>query len=450
MKNIDKIFKDQLSQPQNPPAEAWDFIQSALDGEKRRKSAAYIWLPVSGIAAMFLIGVFIFKSNEDSSEKKQETIFVKHTQPQKSDTVEKEKENTNEIIQENKGTDYISGIKDNFIAWTKNVFIPKDKASDISETNKELIAQYKNETATNKEGSTKTTIVQQDKNGNKTESKYEQIFPDKNNEPDLLTGRNKILQQPNKGVQNDGDKFSISAFFAPTQVNSFGGKSLLSNDFNNLDIQNSVNMSYGARVSYAINDKIKIRTGAGMLDIEQRTKNVPITVSVSGGRGGAMLYQLAPIPPAHNISYSGDLRVGSIEPVSNLQADGAFAKSYLQGDIAQKIRYVEIPLEAEINFAQLNKLGFNATLGASSYVLTHNSISAVTPGSSVKQDLGTATNLNDLSFSANAGVKIDYEVSKKMKLNIEPTFKYMIKPMNKVNDTKPYIIGVSTGVTFSF
>lgn len=33
MKNIDKIFKDQLNQPQNPPAGAWDFIQSALDGE---------------------------------------------------------------------------------------------------------------------------------------------------------------------------------------------------------------------------------------------------------------------------------------------------------------------------------------------------------------------------------------------------------------------------------
>lgn len=115
MKNIDKIFKDQLSQPQNPPAEAWDFIQSALDGEKRRKSAAYIWLPVSGIAAMFLIGVFIFKSNEDSSEK-QETKFVKQTQPRKSYTVEAEKENTNEIIQENKGTDYISSIKDNVIA----------------------------------------------------------------------------------------------------------------------------------------------------------------------------------------------------------------------------------------------------------------------------------------------------------------------------------------------
>ena len=450
MKNIDKIFKDQLSQPQNPLAEAWDFIQSALDGEKRRKLAAYIWLPVSGIAAMFLIGVFIFKSNEGSSEKKKETKFVKQTQPQKSDTFETEKENTNEIIHENRGADYISGIKDNVIAWTKNVFIPKDKASDISETDKELISQYKNETTTGKEGNEKTTIVQQDKNGNKTENKYEQIFPDKNNESDLLTGRSKILPQPNKGVQSGGDKFSISAFFAPTQVNSFGGKSLLSNDFNNLDIQNSVNMSYGARVSYAINEKIKIRTGAGMLDIEQRTKNVPITVSVSGGRGGAMLYQLAPIPPAHNISYSGDLRVGSIEPVSNLQADGAFAKSYLQGDIAQKIRYVEIPLEAEINFAQLNKLGFNATLGASSYVLTHNSISAVTPESSVKQDLGTATNLNDLSFSANAGIKIDYEVSKKIKLNVEPTFKYMIKPMNKVNDTKPYIIGVSTGVTFSF
>ncbi|HFK5501628.1 TPA: hypothetical protein ACG0AG_000301 [Elizabethkingia anophelis] len=450
MKNIDKIFKDQLNQPQNPPAGAWDFIQSALDGEKRRKPAGYIWLPVSGIAAMFLIGVFIFKSNDSSSERKSENKIVKQTLPQNPFIDEPEGEKTNEVIQKNEASSHISEIKNDVIAWTKNIFTPKNKAIDISETNKELISQYKNEITKGNDGNEKTKIVQQDKNGNITENKYEQTFPNKNNDSDLLTGKSKILQQTNKGTQSGGDKFSVSAFFSPTQVNSFGGKSLLSNDFNNLDIQNSVNMSYGARVSYAINDKIKIRTGAGMLDIEQRTKNVPITVSVSGGKGGAILYQLAPIPPAHNISYSGDLRVGSIEPVSNLQAGGAFAKSSLQGDIAQKIRYVEIPLEAEINFAKLNKLGFNATLGASSYVLTHNSISAVTPGSSVKQDLGTATNLNDLSFSANAGLKIDYEVSKKMKLNVEPTFKYMIKPMNKVNDTKPYIIGVSTGVTFSF
>lgn len=106
----------------------------------------------------------------------------------------------------------------------------------------------------------------------------------------------------------------------------------MSNDFNNLDIQNSVNMSYGARVSYAINDKIKIRTGAGMLDIEQRTKNVPITVSVSGGKGGAILYQLAPIPPAHNISYSGDLRV----EVLNL------CPTYRQTELLQKVLYREI------------------------------------------------------------------------------------------------------------
>ena len=124
----------------------------------------------------------------------------------------KRERNSNEIIEGNKGADYISGIKDNVIAWTKNVFIPKDKASDISETNKELIAQYKNETTVGEEDNEKKTIVQQGKSGNKTENKYEQIFPDKNKESDLLAGRDKILQQPNRGTHSSGDKFSVSAF----------------------------------------------------------------------------------------------------------------------------------------------------------------------------------------------------------------------------------------------
>ena len=67
--------------------------------KKRRKPAGYIWLPVSGIAAMFLIGVFIFKSNDSSSERKSENKIVKQTLPQNPFIDEPEGEKTNEVIQ---------------------------------------------------------------------------------------------------------------------------------------------------------------------------------------------------------------------------------------------------------------------------------------------------------------------------------------------------------------
>ena len=86
---------------------------------------------------------FIFKSNEDSSEKKYQTKFVKQTQPRKSYTVEKEKENSNEIIEGNKGADYISGIKDNVIAWTKMFLYLKIKLLIFQRQIKSLLLSIK-------------------------------------------------------------------------------------------------------------------------------------------------------------------------------------------------------------------------------------------------------------------------------------------------------------------
>ncbi len=165
----------------------------------------------------------------------------------------------------------------------------------------------------------------------------------------------------------------------------------------------------------------------------------------------AIYFSEFPASENPNIAYSGDLRVGNLDTKASNMPTGNFVSknNVLQGELTQKIQYVEIPLEAEVKLTQFNKFGVNATVGASSYMLTKNNIQAQTQGAP-KQEFGTATNLNDVSFSANAGLKIDFEVSKKIKFNVEPNLKYMIKPMNKSENTQPYIIGISTGATFSF
>ena len=56
--------------------------------------------------------------------------------------------------------------------------------------------------------------------------------------------------------------------------------------------------------------------------------------------------------------------------------------------------------------------------------------------------IGEANNINDISFSANFGIGVDYKFSEKFKFNLEPTFKYQINAYNDTfGDFKPYIFG---------
>ena len=62
-----------------------------------------------------------------------------------------------------------------------------------------------------------------------------------------------------------------------------------------------------------------------------------------------------------------------------------------------------------------------------------------------------ANNLNNTSFSANFGVGVDYNISEKININLEPTFKYQINTFNNTSgDFQPFFIGVYTGLSFKF
>ena len=56
-----------------------------------------------------------------------------------------------------------------------------------------------------------------------------------------------------------------------------------------------------------------------------------------------------------------------------------------------------------------------------------------------------------MSYSANLGLGLNYNVSKKVKVNLEPMFKYQINTFNNsAGDFKPYFIGVYTGLSYKF
>ena len=119
-----------------------------------------------------------------------------------------------------------------------------------------------------------------------------------------------------------------------------------------------------------------------------------------------------------------------------------------KGAIDQQFGFIEVPLEIE--YAVINKkIGINVIGGFSTFFVDKNDIYSVIDGNSTR--IGEANNINNMSYSANFGLGINYNFSSKLKLNLEPMFKYQINTFtNSSGDFQPYFIGLYTGFSFKF
>ena len=118
------------------------------------------------------------------------------------------------------------------------------------------------------------------------------------------------------------------------------------------------------------------------------------------------------------------------------------------GEIQQNVGYIEIPLEA-IYVLSDKRLGVELIGGLSTLVLNNNEIFLESNG--LRTSLGTSNALNDVSFTTNLGLGLNYKVTEKVKINIEPSLKYQLNAYNNnVGEFKPYYVGLYTGVNYRF
>ena len=116
--------------------------------------------------------------------------------------------------------------------------------------------------------------------------------------------------------------------------------------------------------------------------------------------------------------------------------------------MVQQMGYVEVPVE--LSYALVNKkFGVNVIGGFSSLFLVDNAVSLESQG--FVTEMGEANNVNDINFSANAGIGLDYQFSPKIRFSLEPVFKYQLNTFSDTaGDFRPYTIGVYSGVNFRF
>ncbi len=483
---IDQYLKNKLNIPQEPPADAWEFIQSRIP-KKEKKRFIPLWIRISGIAALlvFLVGgsymfnLFESDSNQDSTQNQnqstgsnQNSVFGNETENGFEQNSNSEKLNSDDynnhsypIDGQNKTYSHRnqSNLNEN------SPFISNHPNSSNYENNSTLNLPNNSLNTENQNYLLGSTQIEKDLNSNTeqpnmawnsfNQEKESQNSFNKNSTEnpftnpllDELEKENKELialntkenkKKKSKDVYKkkpEFDRFYISGFVSPMALNTFVGSSMLADNMSQYKTENNVTLAYGLKGAYALSPRVKIRTGVSVVGFEQITQNVPLSASIENGSASSIH------DARNNVKYFGDLRIESTHATS--LAESELNNKTINGDIQQQSQYIEIPVEAEVSLFQTNSIGISATAGGSTWLLSKNKIFAHTQD--YTEELGKAENLNNTSFSANAGLKFDMKISETVNVNVEPAFKYLINPVNDIKKYNPYTVGVNAGVTVS-
>lgn len=255
---------------------------------------------------------------------------------------------------------------------------------------------------------------------------------------DALSEKDDLKDKQQKGA----NRWSINPSVAPVYYNSLGEGSPIHTQFADNSKTGNINMSYGINLAYKINSRLSIRSGINKVNLGYDTKDIAIT---------SVAFQAAPISSISYANTTANLRI-SDRPGENLSAaQNREVKSEIpgvNGVLNQRLGYLEVPLELKYKITD-KKLGVHLIGGFSSLFLTDNSIDVVS--NDFVTNVGEANNINNTSFSTNIGVGVDYKLTNKILLNLEPIFKYQLNAFSDGdNGFKPYTIGLYTGLSFRF
>ena len=244
------------------------------------------------------------------------------------------------------------------------------------------------------------------------------------------------------------NKWSVAPNAAPVFFNSLGKGSSIDPQFNNNSKSSEINMSYGVSASYAVNNRVSVRSGINKVNLGYNTNNVVAIRAMSMESSMSTLANVKPISNPASLSPSNNFSILSSQNFANKSSENFAATSGINTFINQSLSFIEIPLEIKYLLSD-KKLGVNVIGGFSSFFLSDNALHSTFDGAKVF--IGEASNINKTSYSANFGFGLDYKIFKKINLNLEPMFKYQINTFNNTSgDFKPYFIGVYTGVGFEF
>ncbi len=287
-------------------------------------------------------------------------------------------------------------------------------------------------------------VVENDNNSNENEE-TDTTKEDTNAIEVAVANQEKLTQENEEDLKkiNPSKKWELAPNVAPVYYNTLSDGSPIDDQFKDNPKKGQINMSYGINVSYAINNKLSVRSGVNRLNLGYKTENVsiiPVTAATTSSGVTKSRFDNVQIDPSSNLNISSN-------EAFSASSIPALLSNAIESSIDQRIGYIEVPLELAYTISS-RKMNINLIGGMSSFFLNNNEI--YTTSNSNSTYLGKATNVNSVSFSTNIGVGFNYEISKALKINFEPTFKHQLNSFSEDGGFSPYIFGVYSGLSFKF
>jgi len=473
-KHIDQFFKDYLSgYKAKAPAGAWERLQTDLEPSKKRRPFMYFRL-----AAASLLLLTAFTAGYFWSEFKNPEIIVPATEVAKIDVQkpapEKPIENLssqtlpaeNNKVSNSEKSEFISSdheiqkIEPSLIA--KNQIKPdvEKKGSGTGQEQEQLVsAEQENnlktgvvpagdETTGTAQNVDEMRVLPESLEQDKKIAEPEIMSPEMLHQ--LLVGNDDALAYEiiDKSKAAQPQQWSVGGQFSP--VYSF--RTLSGQGFSTPDER--VDQSYynnseaglmafagGISLDYGFNDRLSLASGLYLSRIGQVNNDVVAYDSPDS----QYLYKLSSSSGTVTINPQKFEKV-MLREIDNTK-DSVPGDYLVNGSFVQNFDYLEVPFVLKYKLLK-NRFSVNLSGGLSPGILVNNRSYFNVDGEKVQT--GYTENIKPVIYNSVMGLGIEYSLSSKVSINLDPLFKYSLSPINSNSGLKyhPYSVSFFTGVTY--
>lgn len=252
------------------------------------------------------------------------------------------------------------------------------------------------------------------------------------------------------------EKWSIAALASPTYYSSINSGS--NELYRQMAASEQPLVSYtgGVALAYKVNKRFSIQSGLYYSSVGQMVEGI-------NSYGGFREYDYTKGDRNFEVLTStGTLFTNNadvfLESVDGNRVVTSYTKDvfdpqksnlkYINNTLRQNLSYLELPVI--LRYKIIDKtLDFNLIGGVSYNMLLDNSVYTIVEGG--KYPIGATDGLNFLTISSSLGMGMEYNLSRKFSLNLEPTFRYYLNPFNTTGSSlHPYSFGIFSGVSYKF
>lgn len=425
---LDNLFKRALQdRSDEPPAYVWDNIQHQLN---RRRTAGIWWW--RGVAAVALIaaatGSWQLRNNQAPTKVSEIAIVIPDTVQQHLTSIFSAPSfivASNELKQE-----------------TKLQPCRSDSTKLFSRESVSPVQAHKTETLVAIMNVTPGISL----NNNNIRQDFIPLTSSEairnNTEYQLLLSQGEVREEKIK----EKIKIELSGLFTPTYSSgnySSDIKNTRGNDYSQNQMDGLMNVGGGLRVAVAKGKRLSFQTGIFYTRMGQKT-----TETYGGAR--TLAYSLSSndkrmATPLGNIKR----RTTTLPRTSEAMMLPSFNGEQTTETLEQVFGTVEIPLQVRYRLNN-NKVLFSVMGGFSGNFIVNNKVFMEVNND--REYLGSTEDIRDFNMSTDWGVGVECPITSKIKIMVEPGFKYYLQSLSRNEDInfKPYMFTLSTGIGINF